>query len=78
MIMKRRVNGLVRYYRIDLFQNLFGEWIIVRVFGSMKRSKPTGEIVNVYQKQIEAQQAYGSLIERKMKKGYQKAIHTKE
>lgn len=70
MILKRRVNGLVRYYRIDLLLNLFGEWMMIRTFGSIKHSLPTGVITKVYIEQIDAQKAYEALIRKKESKGY--------
>lgn len=70
MVIKRRVKGLERYYRIGVFQNLFGEWTVVRVFGSTKRSKPTGEIASIYPDYAQALLACESLVKRKMKKGY--------
>lgn len=70
MNMKRTVNGQDRYYRINLSQNLLGEWIVIRTFGSEKRSSPKGEIVNVYLQQIDAKQAYEKLFGQKLKKGY--------
>lgn len=70
MVIKRRVKGLERYYRIDLFQNLFGEWTVARAFGSIKRSRPTGEIISIYPDYAQALLAYESLAKQKMKKGY--------
>jgi len=70
MILKRSVNGLMRYYRIDLFLNLFGEWMVIRTFGSINHSLPTGVITKVYAEQVDAQKAYEALICQKELKGY--------
>ena len=70
MIMKRNVNGLIRYYRIDLLLNLFGEWMVIRTFGSVKHSIPTRVITTIYPEKIDAQTAYEALIRKKEQKGY--------
>jgi hypothetical protein len=70
MILKRSVNGLIRYYRIDLLLNLFGEWMVIRTFGSIKYSVPTRVITTIYPEKIDAQTAYEALICKKELKGY--------
>jgi predicted DNA-binding WGR domain protein len=70
MIMKRSVKAIVRYYRIDLTQNLFGDWIVLRRYGSKRFAKPTGEIIKTFQSREIAQSAIDKLVRLKMKKGY--------
>lgn len=52
MIMKRSVKAIVRYYRIDLTQNLFGDWIVLRRYGSKRFMKPTGEIIKTFPSRV--------------------------
>lgn len=70
MLLKRNVNGLIRYYKIDLSLNLFGEWLVIRTFGSLKYSLPKGVITNIYPELIDAKAAYEALIRKKAAKGY--------
>jgi predicted DNA-binding WGR domain protein len=70
MIMERSVKAIVRYYRIDLTQNLFGDWIVLCRYGSKRLVKPTGEIIKTFQSREIAQSAIDKLVRLKMKKGY--------
>lgn len=70
MIMKRSVKAIVRYYRIDLTQNLFGDWIVMRRYGSKRFIKPTGEIITTFPSRETAQSAIDNLVRLKKKKGY--------
>ncbi|MDD5053584.1 MAG: WGR domain-containing protein [Sulfuricurvum sp.] len=70
MILKRSVKAIERYYRIDLTQNLFGEWIVLRRYGSKRFIKPTGEIMKIFQSREIAQSTIDKLVRLKMKKGY--------
>lgn len=70
MIMTRTVKGRVRYYRIELIPNLFGEWILSRTYGSIKRLKPTRIIREIYLSAEEAAASMEALIAVKQKKGY--------
>jgi hypothetical protein len=59
-----------RYYRLTLMQDLFGQWVVLREWGSIPRrtvrwiAMPTA----TYQ---EAQQLLASLIERRLKRRYE-------
>lgn len=70
MIMKRSVKAIVRYYRIDLTQNLFGDWIVLRRYGSKRFIKPTGENITTFPSRETAQSAIDNLVRLKRKKGY--------
>jgi predicted DNA-binding WGR domain protein len=50
--------------------NLFGEFIVIRTYGSLQKSKPTGEIKEVYSNQADAQHSIDVLIASKHKRGY--------
>lgn len=68
--MTRSVKGRVRYYTFELIPNLFGEWMVVRTYGSIKKLKPTGVIREIYDNSEEAMCAMKLLIRAKEKKGY--------
>ncbi len=42
IILTRIVNNCERYYRLMLVNNLFGECIVERIFGSSNKLSPTG------------------------------------
>lgn len=69
-IMIRHVKGRVRYYTLELIPNLFGEWMVVRTYGSIKKLKPTGVIREIYNDAEAAAESIQSLINAKLKKGY--------
>lgn len=69
-IMTRSVKGRVRYYTLELIPNLFGEWMVVRTYGSIKKLKPTGVIREIYDSAEVAAESIQSLISAKLKKGY--------
>lgn len=64
----RDVNGAMRIYRLEVLPNLFGEWVVVRSFGSLKNNMR--QILRVYQTLTQAQSSYEELLMQKMKKGY--------
>lgn len=70
MTMTRSVKGRVRYYTLELIPNLFGEWMLVRTYGSIKKLKPTGVIREIYDNAEAAAESLQSLINAKQKKGY--------
>ncbi len=70
MTMTRSVKGRVRYYTLELIPNLFGEWMLVRTYGSIKKLKPTGVIREIYDNAEAAAESLQSLINTKQKKGY--------
>lgn len=71
MTMTRSVKGRVRYYTFELIPNLFGEWMVVRTYGSIKKLKPTGVIREIYDNAEEAMGAMQLLMRAKEKKGYE-------
>ena len=68
--MTRIVKGRVRYYTLGLIPNLFGEWMVVRTYGSIKKLKPTGVIREIYNDAETAVASMQLLISTKHKKGY--------
>jgi predicted DNA-binding WGR domain protein len=55
--------------------NLFGESIVIRTYGSLQKSKSTGEIKEVYSNQVDAQHSVDVLIASKHKRGYRPNAH---
>jgi len=68
--MTRSVKGRARYYTLELIPNLFGEWMVVRTYGSIKKLKPTGVIREIYNDVEAAVASMQLLISTKHKKGY--------
>ncbi|HZF70013.1 WGR domain-containing protein [Sulfuricurvum sp.] len=68
--LSRAVNNRLRYYRIELIDNLFGESLFIRTYGSLLRAKATRTITKVYSNRFDAYRAYEKLIKRKTRKGY--------
>jgi len=70
LTMIRTVNERMRWYRLELLPNLFGEWLLIRSFGSIGRSRATGVKTELYNNPLLAQKVYESLVRSKTKKGY--------
>jgi predicted DNA-binding WGR domain protein len=70
--MSRVINETKRYYKIEILPNLFGEWVLVRSYGSIK-SRPRMK-AEVFEKIDYAQAAFERLLGMKMKKGYMPTI----
>ncbi len=68
--LSRAVNNRLRYYRIELIDNLFWESLHIRTYGSLLRAKTTRTITEVYSNQFDAYRAYEKLLELKTRKGY--------
>lgn len=71
LTMIRTVNNRKRWYRLKVVPNLFGEWLLIRSFGSLNRSKPMRMISEVFGDQSAALRAYEDLLNRKQKRGYE-------
>lgn len=68
--MKRLVNDRERWYRIEIVRNLFGEWLLIRSFGSMYKAAPLGIICQTFPDMESADKAYIQLTQKKSKRGY--------
>ena len=66
----REVNHKVRYYKLSLMLNLFGEYIFTKEYGSLKRSKPTRVVEEYYKNHKEAYIHLQQKLQEKYKKGY--------
>lgn len=70
LTMMRTVNDRMRWYRLELLPNLFGEWLLIRSFGSMGRSRATGVKTELFDNPLMAQKVFERLVRSKTKKGY--------
>ncbi|HEX5328924.1 molybdenum metabolism regulator [Sulfuricurvum sp.] len=61
--LSRAVNNRLRYYRIELIDNLFGESLFIRTYGSLLRSRAKRTITEVYSNRFDAYRAYEKLLE---------------
>lgn len=66
--LSRVVNRAERYYTIEILPNLFGEWLLVRSYGSLKY-RPCMK-AQVFESLTSAKEAFRHLLGIKMKKGY--------
>ena len=62
--------GKERRYSIELFPSLFGEWIVIRTFGSSAKPSPKGTVKSYDASEEEARQQIEILLRLKTKKGY--------
>ncbi|QSZ43151.1 WGR domain-containing protein (plasmid) [Sulfurimonas aquatica] len=66
----RIVNHNTRYYTLHLCKTLFGEYMLIKINGSMKNTRPTRVIKEHYKSATEAMDAYKKKLQEKYKKGY--------
>lgn len=66
----RSVNERERYYKIELIPNLFGEWLVIRTYGSLQRAKAAGTILELHPDPLSAQSAIAAITAQKKKRGY--------
>ncbi len=71
MTLTRLVGGQKRFYTINVFINLLGDWCIVRMYGSCKQLSPKGVIVEYFSQEDDANNAFNLIVDSKIKKGYQ-------
>lgn len=66
----REVDNRIRYYFINLYKNLFSEYILQRKYGNIKYKRPTGIKVSYFKHFDDAIKTMKTLVEIKYKKGY--------
>lgn len=74
LTMIRTVNDRKRWYRLEVVPNLFGEWLLIRSFGSLNRSTPMRIISEAFGNKSAALRAYEELLNQKQKRGYEVSI----
>lgn len=62
--------GHTRYYRIELFATLFGEFVVEREYGATRNKSATGHKKTEYESFDIAAEAFMIIIDQKKKKGY--------
>lgn len=55
---------------LELITNLFGEYLLIRTYGSCKNTRPTGVISNTYETLMDAKTAIEEVLYEKFKRGY--------
>lgn len=73
-MMIRTVNDRKRWYRLEVVPNLFGEWLVIRSFGSLSRSTPLQCLSESFADKNSALRAYAKLLTQKQKRGYESSI----
>jgi|GEM_PF-983475 len=66
----REVNHKVRYYKLSLILNLFGEYIFQREYGSIKALKPTRVLKDYFSSHKEACRTLEHKLREKYERGY--------
>lgn len=69
VMLHRRVGQRWRYYKLSIYKNLFGEYILSRQYGSMINAR-SFEKINILKTKIEAYCLLQFLLRNKLKKGY--------
>lgn len=62
--------GHTRYYRVELFATLFGEFVVEREYGATRNKAATGHKKTEYQNLQDAKNAFLVTVGQKRKKGY--------
>ncbi|MDP3265806.1 MAG: hypothetical protein Q8M39_03145 [Sulfuricurvum sp.] len=63
---------------LELIANLFGEYLLIRTYGSCTNAKPTRVISDTYTTINKAKEAMENLLHEKQKRGYSCAQHVKD
>ena len=67
----RVVDGKTRYLKVEFLKTLFDDiFLVEKVYGSIKNSKPTGKKKNIFYNKEEAIKHFKRYIEMKIDKGY--------
>ena len=64
--------GTVRYYKLELFCTLFGEFVVERRYGNICFKSPTGIKKDFFDSYDDAVMIFKQLLKQKQKKGYKK------
>ena len=68
----REVNGRVRYYRINTYLTLFGDYLLIREWGGVENKRATGQKRSYFLNMDALEEVILKLITVKHKKGYTK------
>ena len=70
LLLTRSVKGRMRYYLLKIEETLFGEYLLEKVYGSMRHKKPTRVLKEYYNSWAEAKKRFYLIIKGKQKRGY--------
>ena len=70
----RKVNGRVRYYRLKSHLTLFGEYLLIREWGSVDNKRATGQMQKYFSSLSVLLATIENILSVKEKKGYNKNI----
>ncbi len=62
----------IRYYKIELYSTLFGEYIVQRIYGNIKNRGATGSIRRYFKDFREGHRYYLKVLKQKQKRGYER------
>lgn len=63
-------NHHIRYYSLELSVNLFGEFLVERIYGNVSFKSFTGQKINTFTNYKEAKAFFEMIKRKKMKRGY--------
>jgi len=69
--LERKVGKNTRYYLLELYLNLFGEYVIERVYGNVAFKRHTGKVVEFFDSKDSATQKMMKILKEKQRKGYE-------
>jgi len=65
--------GTIRYYKLELFSTLFGEFVVERVYGNAQFKAPTGVKKEFFDSFDDAVAMFENLLKQKERRGYKNA-----
>jgi len=68
----REVNKRIRYYKLTILPNLFGEYILEKEYGSIKAKRATRVLCEYFLSYKEAYKKLEQTLHKKYKRGYTK------
>lgn len=70
VLLYRVVGNRERYYIMNLSQNLFGDYCLEKIYGSVCNKTPTREIRDFFEDKAVAMAEFSKTLKAKMSKGY--------
>lgn len=66
----RRVGKHLRYYIVELYRSLFGEYVVERRYGNAANVAPTGVKRDIFKNYLAAKRFFFTIVRKKRKRGY--------
>jgi len=70
VVLKRIHKKNKRYYILHLTKTLFNDYLVERIFGNGNYVSSTGNIINIFTNESEAEKYFNLLLQKKLNKGY--------